>query len=410
MGEGIKIDTEGEYGLRGEEVKAGYERLHPTEPEPAPLAEDDSLDDMKAVAEQLAERWRSEGRSPTGEQPLIDRGYVDVATGERTAPNKVVSEKEFARDLAKVHQDEAEAAQQQHDAELANQIDNARIEFNLNNNPELRAQLEAAQQQQTQPQQPAQQPAQQSGIHPDVEAALQNQHVRQAIEAELAQVEQARQQYAAVTMQNVQVAAANLFASYPELRGLAPNQFDTALHVIQQRDPARHVEIATHIHQVAQIYQAAQQAQHQAAQIQRARFDDYAKQQDKLFDDTAEKEYGKDRVKAAKQAIVEIARDDYGISQEEMAHLWQTQPILRTSNFQRMMLDAALYRMAHKTALANPASRTNVPPVQRPGAGGMVHSSSDDGEVARLTQRANRTGSMKDVAALRLAKMRAQRG
>jgi hypothetical protein len=203
MGEGIKIDTEGEYGLRGEEVKAGYERLHPTEPEPAPLAEDDSLDDMKAVAEQLAERWRSEGRSPTGEQPLIDRGYVDVATGERTAPNKVVSEKEFARDLAKVHQDEAEAAQQQHDAELANQIDNARIEFNLNNNPELRAQLEAAQQQQTQPQQPAQQPAQQSGIHPDVEAALQNQHVRQAIEAELAQVEQARQQYAAVTMQNV---------------------------------------------------------------------------------------------------------------------------------------------------------------------------------------------------------------
>jgi hypothetical protein len=408
MGEGIKIDTEGEYGLRGEEVKAGYERLHPTEPEPAPLAEDDSLDDMKAVAEQLAERWRSEGRSPTGEQPLIDRGYVDVATGERTAPNKVVSEKEFARDLAKVHQDEAEAAQQQHDAELANQIDNARIEFNLNNNPELRAQLEAAQQQQTQPQQPAQQPAQQSGIHPDVEAALQNQHVRQAIEAELAQVEQARQQYAAVTMQNVQVAAANLFASYPELRGLAPNQFDTALHVIQQRDPARHAEIATHINQVAQIYQAAQQAQAQAAQIQRARFDDYAKQQDKLFDDTAEKEHGKEKVNAAKKAVLEIAESDYGISKEEMAHLWQTQPLMRTAAWQRMVMDATLYRMAKKTATANPV-RT-VPPSQRPGAGGMVQSSGDDGEIARLTQRVNRSGSMKDMAALRLAKMRAQRG
>ena len=32
-----------------------------------------------------------------------------------------------------------------------------------------------------------------------------------------------------------------------------------------------------------------------------------------------------------------------------------------------MMVDAAKYRMAQRTAMANPASRGNVPPVQRPG-------------------------------------------
>ena len=65
-------------------------------------------------------------------------------------------------------------------------------------------------------------------------------------------------------------------------------------------------------------------------------------------------------MRAAAEEIVNFAVE-HGISKENLGQLYATQPILRSSVFQQMMLDAAKYRMAQRTAMSNPASRGKRP-------------------------------------------------
>ena len=53
-------------------------------------------------------------------------------------------------------------------------------------------------------------------------------------------------------------------------------------------------------------------------------------------------------------------------SQEALVQLWQTNPVLRSAPFQLLLLDAAKYRMAQRTAMTNRAPHS-LPSVQRPG-------------------------------------------
>jgi hypothetical protein len=63
------------------------------------------------------------------------------------------------------------------------------------------------------------------------------------------------------------------------------------------------------------------------------------------------------------QNLVELAQE-YGVSKQELAEVWKSQPVLRSSAFQRIMVDAARYRMATREA-ATKISKP-VPPVQSP--------------------------------------------
>jgi hypothetical protein len=88
------------------------------------------------------------------------------------------------------------------------------------------------------------------------------------------------------------------------------------------------------------------------------------------------------QLRAVQNEILAMA-SEHGISKQEMAELWNSNPVIRHSAFQEMMRDAALYRMS-KRSIPQAVSRP-VPQVQRPGT------TSDEGrDYSEYAQVANR--------------------
>jgi hypothetical protein len=133
----------------------------------------------------------------------------------------------------------------------------------------------------------------------------------------------------------------------------------------------------------------------------------YAKAEDEKFL-KAHPEYadGETRGKIA-NAVLRTA-EGAGIPKEHLlkAYTGQLKFDLRSAAAQEILLKAALYDEA-RANVAKPAPKP-VPPVQRPGvAAANRFESGEDENIAALTRKLDRTGSLKDAAALRLAKMRA---
>lgn len=59
-------------------------------------------------------------------------------------------------------------------------------------------------------------------------------------------------------------------------------------------------------------------------------------------------------VKQLKEAVPKVAQEKYGVTPEQLVHLFTTNPVMRSAPFQLMMLDAARYHLA-KEAAARPA-------------------------------------------------------
>jgi hypothetical protein len=188
----------------------------------------------------------------------------DSESGKPRPANETLSAESAARELANYRnsiEDQKTAQSEQVTREL---IDN--IQGNAQN-PELRPQAQPAEQQQPPPQPVEAQPTEQlpPGIDPTLAKALtENPQLREALRAEVAQIQAAQQSYIDVTRANAQTAAAALFASYPELRGILGDQIKAAIQVISNQNPQRGAEIVAHIAQVnatVSEWQAAQSAQ-----------------------------------------------------------------------------------------------------------------------------------------------------
>jgi hypothetical protein len=127
-------------------------------------------------------------------------------------------------------------------------------------------------------------------------------------------------------------------------------------------------------------------------------------EQDAIFEREVAVKETPERMKEITQNVVELARE-YGVSGEELAAAWQSQPVLRSAAFQRIMVDAAKYRMAQKQIVNKGAARP-VPPVQRPGV--SQPRSGDDG-VARALKAFSNDPSPKAAADLLMARRAARR-
>jgi hypothetical protein len=226
-------------------------------------------------------------------------------------------------------------------------------------------------------------------MDPDIQRALENPKFRQALETELASVETARNNYAEATTQAAQVAAAALYAGFPEISGLTAEQLPVALKIMAQQNPQRHAQITEHLNNTRALYGAAQQAHAARQQADAVRLQDFTEQQDRVFENSI-KSIPAETVKQVKSEFLDVAEKHYGIGRKELAHLYQTEPILRSAAFQRVMFDAARYQIAMRGA-SEPA-RPAVPTFQRPGVSRPA-SSGDDSAVsdARETFRENPT-------------------
>src|SRR5262249_31318933 len=144
---------------------------------------------------------------------------------------------------------------------------------------------------------------------------------------------------------------------------------------IGQVNPARAQQINAHLERVQNLYNASQQAEAARQQIQTQRLQNFLATEDAKFEEHVAKHEDAATMAKVKESIIDIAEKGYGGSRAELAQLWNSQPLMRTATFQRMMVDAAKYRLAMRDVAAK-ASKP-VPPVQRPGTS-QPRASGDD--------------------------------
>ena len=355
------MSDEEAFGRAGNEAAQGFVPLaDPPPPEEREYGSDQ--DGLKEAASDLVESRRQTS-------PVIERKYTGngAADGEEVPANRTIDQKRAVHDLTVLREVEALQTDAEANQHLAQGIDHARAAV-------LGQDLPAQPEQPAFEQQPEAEMAPESGIDPEIQKALENPKIRHALETEMASVESARHQYAQATTQAAQVAAAALYANFPELSRLTTEQLPVALQIMAQQNPQRHAQVTEHLNHTRALYGAAQQAQAQQQQMDVARFQNFTEQQDRAFDEAIKSE-PPETVKQVKTEFLDIAEKHYGIPRKELVHLIKTEPILRTAVFQKVLYDAAKYQIAMRGA--KETARPEIPHVQRPGVSKPAPSGND---------------------------------
>ncbi len=222
---------------------------------------------------------------------------------------------------------------------------------------------------------------------------------RKAAEAQRAQADQVRQQY-----------EQGLQGLQQELQSLRAGEFSDIqtqadVEKLANEDWPRFARWQAHQMKVTAVQNEAKVAQDRQQQDFRRQWSDYAQKQDQLLNDRAPELADKstaDKLTKAAQGYL----TDIGFKPEDLAQAWEGQASLslRDHRVQLLILDGVKYREA-KAGAAKPAPKP-VPNVQRPGTS-KVPTSANAAEVQTLEKRFERDPSLKNAAALRLARQRA---
>ncbi|AMN43102.1 hypothetical protein [Rhodoplanes sp. Z2-YC6860] len=384
------------YGQESVDRSLGYTPMPAAAAAPRPKPAFENA--REAAAELVRER-------DDDDPPAIERKYVHLdgdSAGEGIERNKTVKLDRAAHDLSELRAAEAADLDARINEMSAQAIDQVRGEARGTaeqiDRPAEVAATEQASELAPQPETP---PA----IDPEIARALQNPKVRDALQAEVAGAEAARQQYTQAATEAAELAASALYGSFPELRGLNAQQIGGALQVIAAQNPARYEQLRAQLAQTHQLYTASVQAQ--AAQQQRtaAQFQQFAAQNDAAMERFLKSE-PPETVARVKQEIAAIAERDYGVGRDELTALLQSQPVMRTAAFQRMMYDAAKYRLALKSAAER--APPPAPPVMRPGVA-RSPVAADDAHVLDAQAAFRNNPNPKTAAAVLVAKREARR-
>jgi hypothetical protein len=360
------------YGKEGLEHDAG---LFPM-PEAPPAKSEET------AATEALETW-SKNRDQEA-KPIIDRTYVRTDgddVGKPYPEQGTVSAERAAQDLADARAGEADLQEAVANELLGVDIDLARAAA------QPATQQPEAQPQEAQPQQ--QQPTYNDGLDadPELAAALRNPKVLNAIAVERHQdaqkVDAAISSAAQWAQTNAEIAAAALL-NRQELRGIPASQLPGALAALAQSNPTLAAEIHGQIQQVQVLTQQAQEAQRVQQQRAQIQFAQAAALHDAEFDrlSAASGETVEQRNEVARHAH-QMLRDS-GLSDIDIAHHWNSNPLLRSVAGQQILSDAAKYRMA-KASAAQKVSRP-IPNVQRPGSG-LDRPAAADRDAFQLEQR-----------------------
>lgn len=360
--------------------------LHETfEPLPDPRAEtpDTFKSDREGIKAAAAEMQRKRQ-----EEEIVDRSYVDLATGERLPETKTVKLERAAHDLAQLRMQEAHQAEENLKAGIANEVDHFRAQelgVEIPSQP-LPQQEQSYEQHEQQPElAPELEPqpvlegddlspegselARRLGNDPELLAMIEGDHARRVAEAE--QVKQQATRIAEAAQQTWSQAAAKaafdaqsvFIASVPELHSATTQEVvNDRMARLQQQNPQRFQEIqnlATRAQQAQQHALAAEQMRQTQATHQ---FNEWGKSQDAEFE-KAFRGNPEQKSRLQKEAVAMLR--EQGLSDEDLSYHWNNNALLRSVAGQRILADAAAYRLAQRSA-ARPAPKP-VPRVQRPG-------------------------------------------
>lgn len=380
-------------GAAYELANAGYKPMPDPRAEDNPEAIDSDTASLREAAAERADRHNDanvrqylgpDGKPAAANEAItVERAGRDYAGA--TAAEKLVAENETSRALAaRVDALRAEA--------LANDPDAA--EFYGFDLPEARAAKAEPQNRETgSPSEAANHnPA---GLDPELEKALQHPQVRRALEEQIGEAEQTRQNYLNGLAAATQIAQISFLSQFPELASVAPDQLPGALEQMSRQDPAKLARVQAMVAATEQLFaQQGVESRHQA-ELTRQGFQNYARSEDARFETMLKGEPRE--TQAAVTAEIFASAKASGVEPAELNRLFDSEPLMRNAVFQRMMYDAGKYRLmmkARDAAVARP-----LPPVQRPGAA-RTPGEREHADLRTLNARLSSSGDIKDAVAL----------
>ena len=215
---------------------------------------------------------------------------------------------------------------------------------------------------------------------------------RKALDAERSKVEQARAQYESALPQLLETLQQQQAGEFGDIKTLAD------VEKLAREDWPRYLQWDLAQKRVAAVQQQMIAAREPQVQEQQAKFAEFARREDSLFAEKIPDMADADKAsRLQKQALSVLA--DLGFSEQELARSWNGQGdlSLRDHRVQLLVHDAILWRDAQAKAKA--AATKPVPPVVRPGAA-TAKPAAREQELSDLSKRLDRTGSLKDAAAL----------
>jgi hypothetical protein len=213
--------------------------------------------------------------------------------------------------------------------------------------------------------------------------------------------DQARQHYEAALPLLFQTLQHQQASDFADIKTIAD------LERLAREDSARYLQWDLAQKRLAHVTQQMVDANTRQLAEREQQFLEFAKRQDELV-----KEKAPDLADEAKAAQLQKAAvavlNDLGFAEAELVPLWngQKELSLRDHRVQLLIRDATLWRDAQAKAKA--AAAKPVPPVQRPGVS-QPKGTAQEAQVQALTTKLEKTGSLKDAAALLRARRSAAR-
>jgi hypothetical protein len=344
---------------KGERPSNAFEAMPPNTPAPKKDTFGGDATGLKLAAAEL--QMHREAKAPP-----VPREYGKTVNGEFTGEKSDITQtidlERASQDLADQRRAERHAQEALEGLERAKEIDKFRSDADAADRG-----LPAPEQLQPQPTEVAAETAPANTLAEKY--ARLDPELKAAVEQQAMAAEQARAQYSQAAQMLVQGTEAALLAQWPELRGVTAQQLPAVLHGINSRDPQRASQIVQSIQQAQQNIAAAQQ--HQAAEAQRQQqqaaqqFQTYAKAQDSEFE-IFKQSRPAGEARAVRDNIAKVLTEDFGIDQEALLQIYNSNPAFRSSQAQRLIYMAVRASLAEKAVRNTPKG---LPPVSvRPGA------------------------------------------
>lgn len=369
------------FGQESVERSLGYVPADVPMPEPPESQGDISIQEteLRDAASELAKNRNARQREIES-KPFDAEVRVQDQRGRHLPDNQTLSVEEASHLVtnARVKNEAVEDLNERD--ELAREIDALR---NGTTFEQLQTESEALHPNEV-TQQPVEQP-QPSDHERAVEALKNNPTILAGLQAEIEaanqRANQAVYQAQQAAIQNGHAAAAALVSYFPELSGNQAHELQAGIKVIQQKDPQRAQQIVNFIDNITPIVrQAAELQQHRQQQFDNAFQQWQANQQtqwhraaaacDQQYDQWSRNQgVSSDEQEAIRQEVfAEFARQ--GVSKEQVAQLYNSNPAIRSFAGQVQLHQAAAYRLQQQKMAnirRNNRDRT-APVVQHPGS------------------------------------------
>lgn len=242
-------------------------------------------------------------------------------------------------------------------------------------------------------------PAPQIETEADIEKALANPKIRDAIAERVTAADTQRTRYETEVTYAGKFAVASLFGDFPELADLPAQNWVAAIQAMHQREPARAQLAISKLQALARVEAAHNQIKADKAARDQTEFKAYAAKENQRFTQLTRGIPAKEM--AAIEAHVPKMLAESGANVKQFLDAVSNQTTFPRASAEALLVKAARYDLLMRAA--RPSATRTVPQVQRPGiAGPRV----DRGSVglAQLNAKLSKSGSIKDAAALLMAR------